>query len=628
MVIENLLPPFTQWFPGAILHWLLVVAVLAALGLAAGWLIAAVRAGPGWAFLGAGRLLGNTFADLARLSPRRVWALALLAFKESLRRRVVVVFAVFILVLLFAGWFLDPASPDPATLYILFVLNATSYLVLLLVLFLGAFSLPQDLRFRTLHTVVTKPVRTSEIVLGRMLGFTMIGTLLLLVMAAVSYLFVSYGLAHTHLLTVDDLAPMTGAADQAAETLTGYTSRAHGHRHRVFVDPSGACRLEATRGHWHSLSVEGGGRGERYRIGPPEGHLLARVPVYGKLNFRDREGLDTEQGINVGDEWMYRGYIQGGTQAAMMWTFEGVTPRLFSNGLPVEMSIGVFRTHKGNMEKGVLGSISLRNPRTGLLVETEIFESQEFAIKHLFVPRKITRFSSAQVVSRRAVTPEGVQFSPPRTELDSSLAEKTEFDLFEDLVDNGRVEVWLRCLEPGQYFGGAQADLYLRARDAWFWLNFLKGYFGIWLQMELVVAFAVAFSTFLSGPVAMVATSGTLIGGFYSDFMQELAQGPKYGGGPFESLYRMVTQENMVTSLEPGLGTALLKVADQVAEYALGAISAILPPFGQFGCADWVAYGFDVPLSLVLIRTTHMLAFVLPLFVAGYVFLRTREIAR
>ena len=81
------------------------------------------------------------------------------------------VFAVFILILLFAGWFLDPGSLDPARLYLGFVLTTTSYLVLLLVLFFSAFSLPADIKNRTLHTVVTKPVRASEIVLGRILGF-------------------------------------------------------------------------------------------------------------------------------------------------------------------------------------------------------------------------------------------------------------------------------------------------------------------------------------------------------------------------------------------------------------------------------------------------------------------------
>ena len=68
--------------------------------------------------------------DIVRISPRRVLALARLAVQESIRRRVVVVFAVFILILLFAGWYLDRESIDPARLYLDFVLTATSYLVL------------------------------------------------------------------------------------------------------------------------------------------------------------------------------------------------------------------------------------------------------------------------------------------------------------------------------------------------------------------------------------------------------------------------------------------------------------------------------------------------------------------
>ena len=112
-----------------------------------------------------------------RLSPWRVGALAWLAIKESIRRRVVVVLAVFIIILLFAGWYLDPGSTNPARLYLDFVFDeATRYPLLLLVLFLSSLSLPADIKSRTLHTVVTKPVRASEIVLGRIVGFTAVAT--------------------------------------------------------------------------------------------------------------------------------------------------------------------------------------------------------------------------------------------------------------------------------------------------------------------------------------------------------------------------------------------------------------------------------------------------------------------
>ena len=43
--------------------------------------------------------------------------------------------------------------------------------------------------------------------------------------------------------------------------------------------------------------------------------LVARVPVYGKLRFLDRDGQPAEKGINVGDEWTYRSFISGGSLA-------------------------------------------------------------------------------------------------------------------------------------------------------------------------------------------------------------------------------------------------------------------------------------------------------------------------
>ena len=117
----------------------------------------------------------------------------------------IAVFGVFLAILLFAGWFLDPASENPVRLYMSFVFWLSGCLLLLLVLFLSVMSLPADIKNRTIHTVVTKPVRASEIVLGRIVGFVIIGTLLLAVMSAISYVFVHRGLSHTHHVALADL---------------------------------------------------------------------------------------------------------------------------------------------------------------------------------------------------------------------------------------------------------------------------------------------------------------------------------------------------------------------------------------------------------------------------------------
>ena len=110
MVNEFNNPPYLKWLPDAALHYLAVLGLLLLLGLIVGFLIAAVRYGP----LAAGdmmyRLAASAGTDLIRFSPRRVFALARLAVQEAVRRRVWVALVVFGLILMFAGWFLEPPA--------------------------------------------------------------------------------------------------------------------------------------------------------------------------------------------------------------------------------------------------------------------------------------------------------------------------------------------------------------------------------------------------------------------------------------------------------------------------------------------------------------------------------------
>ena len=178
MILETNIEQYLLWLPGALAYFGIMAAVVALVALVVGFLVAAVRHGPMAAGDRTYRLLSSAAVDLVHTSPRRVWAIARLALKETIRRRVWVVFVIFALVLLFAGWFLDPNSQDPAELYVDFVLWWTNLLILFLAIVLSTFSLPNDFKSKTIYTVVTKPVRSSDIVLGRILGFTAIGTLL------------------------------------------------------------------------------------------------------------------------------------------------------------------------------------------------------------------------------------------------------------------------------------------------------------------------------------------------------------------------------------------------------------------------------------------------------------------
>lgn len=649
MVIEKSIAPFWEWLLGsrefweqlskdetlqssfllhcgALVPWLITVAILAIAAILFGCLLQSMRYGLVEGVTRTFRIVGSGIVDLCCTSPRRTFAMAGLAIREAVRKRTLVAFVVFVILLLFAGWFLDPQNSEPAKQYLTFVFQTTSYLVLILVLFLSAFSLPQDLKSKTLHTVVTKPVRAGEIIIGRILGFTILGTGLLFVLAMVSYVFVIRGLEHSHEVVLDPVANPPVIRDDGTKVYTvesmsvdGLNMSRGGHQHRVTIYeyPDGNSvgekevgEVGAERSHRHKLTVSNGPDGTRhYRLEEPVDMLQARVPVYGKLGFLNAAGEPTEKGINVGDEWMYRSFITGGSEAAAIWTFDNVTPERFGDSLKLEMTFEIYRTYmgkdvtEGKDIRGVAGSLSVRNPQSGRTVElVSSFESKDFTTQSRTIPRKLH---------------------------DLQNPDNPEVDLYNDIVHDGKLEVILKCLDPNQYFGAAQADLYIRARDASFTLNFLKGYLGIWFQMLLIIGFGVMLSTFLSGPVAMLGTVAALIGGFCSKHIHELAVGKKYGGGPFESMYRLWTQDNMMTELDPGIRTTLLKASDKVAALFMGAMASILPPLGEFSYADQVAYGFDIGwdpyVAVPLVRT---LGYLIPLIVAGYFFLRTREVAK
>jgi hypothetical protein len=596
MVQEFDPPVFSEWIRTAPLFFLMVAAVLGAAALVAGFLVAAFRYGP----LGGGdvtyRMLRTGVRDLVAISPRRILALAWLAVQESLRRRVLVGFAVFLLILLFAGWFLDTTTNDPATLYLSFVLTATTWLVLLMGLFLSALSLPADIRNRTIYTIVTKPVRAGEIVLGRILGFTLIGTLLLAVMGVFSYVFVVRALNHGHEV---DAASLAAVANDTSGAQTGRTTLEQNHRHQITINSDGTGTTDIVQGHYHDVTARQENGKTTYVLGPPRDMLMARVPLYATaLRFKDRTGKGSLRGINVGNEWKYRSFIEGGTVAAATWTFDGITPERFPDGLPVEMLIRVFRSYKGDIEQGILGSLVLRNPVSGRASAIQTFRAKDFYIDRRDIPRKL-------------VDPTG----------------KT-IDLFDDLVADGQLELEVQCIDSQQYFGMAKPDVYLRASNASFAVNFLKSYLGIWVQMLLVIGFGVMFSTFLSGAVAMMATLATLVMGFFKQFVFDVAGGTVEGGGPVESFVRLLKQQNVTTKLEPGLTTNVIEALDKVFMSFMTAVTSLLPDFQKFDNINYVAHGFDVPPDQVLVQVFTSLAYVAGVFAVGYFFLRTREVAR
>jgi len=196
------------------------------------------------------------------------------------------------------------------------------------------------------------------------------------------------------------------------------------------------------------------------------------------------------------------------------------------------------------------------------------------------------------------------------------------------LVTDGKIEVSIRCIEHSQYFGMARPDVYLRPSDSYFFANFAKGYLSIWLQMVLVTCFGVMFSTFLSGPVAMMATLNAIGLGFFGGLARDVLTKLVTGGGPIESAIRILQQNNTQSDLDVYRPVEIvIKFLDTSVLIMVEGLTYILPNYSHFDASKFVANGYDVYPAVVGQQLTMAVVYALSASVAAYFFLKTREIA-
>lgn len=519
---------------GGLQHWLIVFGLSLGIVVLLGLVLSMIFTGK------LGAVAGSIVAglrDLSQTSGRRVLALAQLTFREAVRRKTLFVFVVFALLFMFAGWFLSDVNRRDdlqIKVYVSFVLTAISWLLLPLMLLLACWALPEDIKARSLHTVVTKPARRSEIVLGRMLGFVGVATVLLVVMGTIGYIWIM------RLLPED-------------------------------------VRQE---------------------------QLVCRVPVYGQLYFLNREGSLRESGSNVGDPWNFRGYVEGATRSRGVYEFEGIEPN--PDGLILEAQFEAFRSYKGDMNRGLLYRYEFVNEDADLRIPFEkSLELREFGQNVTKIDREVTYY-------------------------DPELQENVKYDLFDDLVDNGKLRVEVSCLDAAQYLGMARPDLFIRMPDAPFWWGYVKSIAGIWLLMVMVVAISVAASCFCKGPVAAMVTFTLLIvGQGFREFMQTIVSGEFQGGGPIESSVRIYQHMNPQVPLStPAPITMMIETVDSVMINGLWLVLQLIPDFDYFSqVSKYVPNGFDVNWQASLLPSLLMtVGFVVPCVLIGYYSLKLREL--
>jgi hypothetical protein len=123
---------------------------------------------------------------------RRIWALARLAFLEALRNRVTWLLLITLLPVLFPmAWFLGSKSENELRLRVSWMSIPLQVILLFTAALLSAFAIPNDVKKQNIFTIVTKPVKRFEMILGRFLGYGLLLTLSCFGATAVSLIFIS-----------------------------------------------------------------------------------------------------------------------------------------------------------------------------------------------------------------------------------------------------------------------------------------------------------------------------------------------------------------------------------------------------------------------------------------------------
>ena len=609
------------------------------------------------------RIAIRCLAELVGVRGRRLYSIAVLSWHEANRKMWApwVVLVVFLLVLAFTHWFLQPPrAAEMGRLYVGTLSLLCSVLITVMITILTPLSLPNDIQQQTIYTVVSKPTRRLELIWGRMLGYMALVTVLVFVFGGVSLLYL-WRTVMTAIRTTEAQAVKAKQENRLTE-------------YKLLSEQADQLRTR----------------------------MQARYPVKGSLSFLDSRGTPHAMGIDVGQDQSMReprSHIEGATSSAAIWSF-GVVPDPFSppgrppiaidRRIPVssflqpgtidgaldkvyalQMQIDADKQAKtqpnlpasrmSQLDAGITRNQAeldrlrgeydaLRKKADDLLAQSAKAQQEGKLTEARDLKLAATKLSSPDITVEMSFnvyrTTKGKVGEPVFAEI-QAINPRTGREYLGDVFavkeyytnrvklpawllagSNGALRIEIRCMTPTQYLGMAESDLYLLLPPGNFGFNYMKGLFGIWLQAMVLTAIGVCAGTFLSWPVALLTTifffvAGELAFAFLVDFSRQAIM----GGGPFESLIRLLTHDNQMSDMTPTAGVVLAKTLDSLVMPLMSMIVYLVPNFQALDVTNMVADGFAVSWGLMGVNTLLALAYALPFSLAGYLILKNREVA-
>lgn len=121
---------------------------------------------------------------------RRVWAVSTNTIRQALRMKVAAVFILLLLVLLPLMGFSatgDGTLKGRLQTFVSYGLSLMGLLLSLLTIIVSIYAITSDIEHRQIYTVVTKPIRRYQIILGKVLGVIVLDLALLVLFAGIVY---------------------------------------------------------------------------------------------------------------------------------------------------------------------------------------------------------------------------------------------------------------------------------------------------------------------------------------------------------------------------------------------------------------------------------------------------------
>jgi ABC-type transport system involved in multi-copper enzyme maturation permease subunit len=509
--------------------------------------------------------------SLGSLSFRRINALARLSFKEAIRRRVLwAVFSVLAIVFLFASWYVPYKSESQISTYIGVVDWVLTGLLLIAAWILASFSIPNDIKQQTIHTVLTKPVERFEIVLGRFLGYSALMTVVLIAMTALSLLYVAWE-----------------------------------------VDPDAAAEsLKAREPLWGDLRFEGTGDD------PNKGINVGKEWGYRSYISGPMPGQPTHTAI-----WQFDSVSPslGNRQTVRCeYTFDifKSTKGYEARGISCGFQFRSWHYKKGNEVLYRKELESHPDQRNELSEKYGYFEVPATAVSSghtygLDLPAGLFKSIAAgpdeQARSEAKVNNKPLQPLEVRVQCLSV----TQY------VGMAKHDFWLRLDDPN---GGND--------KFWFAYNFFKAQaVNLWLKLLLVIGLSVALSTYLSGVITLLVSGVIYFCGILLTHVQEVAFGKVYGGGPFQAAYTLFSRKLPGQEVSQSVSMQAVLVSDEFVKFGFRFVLNLFPDVSHFDFTRFVEEGFNIPESQILVNFLLMAAYVLPWIVLAYYLMKWKEVA-